>query len=65
MTLTAYLDMRRSSLSAFAAEIGRSVSTVSRIARGQVDPSPATARLIVEATKGAVSHDDLFRRDAA
>ncbi len=60
MKLNTYLSERGISYSAFAAEIGRAVSTVSRLARDETRPDWATMRRIVAATDGAVGPEDFL-----
>jgi TorA maturation chaperone TorD len=60
MRLQEYLDNKSITASQFAHEIGRAVSTVTRIAKGQATPEPETMAKIVAATGGAVQPNDLF-----
>lgn len=64
MTLLEYLEAEGLTLDDFGARIGRSGATVSRIARGVVQPSWDTMRKIEAATKGKVQPND-FRSEAA
>lgn len=58
MKLSEYLEAHRLSFSEFAKRIDRSVSTVSRLARGEHRPDWPTIDLIAEATNGAVQPND-------
>jgi TorA maturation chaperone TorD len=60
MRLQEYLDHKSITASQFANQIGRAVSTVTRIAKGQATPEPDTMAKIVAATGGAVQPNDLF-----
>jgi TorA maturation chaperone TorD len=60
MRLQEYLDNKSITASQFANQIGRAVSTVTRIAKGQATPEPETMAKIVAATGGAVQPNDLF-----
>jgi TorA maturation chaperone TorD len=60
MRLQEYLDHKNITASQFANEIGRAVSTVTRIAKGQATPEPETMAKIVAATGGAVQPNDFF-----
>ncbi|MGH6926947.1 MAG: molecular chaperone TorD family protein, partial [Dongiaceae bacterium] len=60
MRLQEYLDNKNITASQFANQIGRAVSTVTRIANGQATPEPETMAKIVAATGGAVQPNDLF-----
>jgi TorA maturation chaperone TorD len=60
MRLQEYLDNKNITASQFANQIGRAVSTVTRIAKGQATPEPETMAKIVAATGGAVQPNDLF-----
>jgi TorA maturation chaperone TorD len=60
MRLQEYLDRKNITASQFAGQIGRAVSTVTRIARGEATPEPGTLAKIVAATGGAVQPNDLF-----
>ncbi len=46
----------------FAAKVGCSASTISRILTGTRNPSPALARKIEAVTGGAVTISDLFQK---
>jgi DNA-binding transcriptional regulator YdaS (Cro superfamily) len=65
MTLDDYMIREDLTNAAFASMIGRSEATVWRIRYGEDDPSATTARAIVRATRGAVTHNDLFGRKRA
>ena len=60
MRLNTYLASRGISYSAFATEIKRSVSTVSRLARGETRPDWITVGRIIVATDGAVGPQDFL-----
>jgi len=60
MRLQDYLEREGLSASDFAARIGRAVSTVTRIAKGETTPEAETVAKIVAATGGAVQPNDLF-----
>ena len=60
MTLAEYLRTNGIRLESFAARIGRSTSTVSRIARREVAANHDTMAAIVQATEGKVSFADLI-----
>lgn len=59
MKLAAYLKKEKLTGAEFAAQINRSASTVSRIARGLHAPDWPTMLAIEAATKGAVGPSDL------
>jgi plasmid maintenance system antidote protein VapI len=59
MTLDSYLRDNAISATDFAATIGLTEASVSRIRRGEQNISRETIRLIVENTGGAVSADEL------
>lgn len=65
MKLADYLDAHGLTASAFAGKIGRSIATVSRIARGLHSPDWPTMRAIAEATSGAVQPNDFYDAPAA
>lgn len=60
MKLSAYLEKRNETASAFAERIGRNVSTVSRLARGLTDPDRETMNRIMQATVGRVKPNDFY-----
>ena len=60
MTLAEYLKVHGVRLETFAEKIGRSTSTVSRIARHEVAANHDTMVAIVKATKGEVGFADLI-----
>jgi TorA maturation chaperone TorD len=60
MRLQEYLDHKNITASQFANEIGRAVSTVTRLAKGQATPEPETMAKIIAATGGAVQPNDFF-----
>jgi TorA maturation chaperone TorD len=60
MRLQEYLDHKNITASQFAIEIGRAVSTVTRLAKGQAVPEPETMTKIIAATGGAVQPNDFF-----
>jgi len=60
MKLSDWLKSKKISVPAFAEQIGRHKTTVYRLSKGAGDPDPETVRLIVEATDGAVTPNDLF-----
>ena len=60
MRLQEYLDHKNITASQFASEIGRAVSTVTRLAKGQAIPEPETMAKIIVATSGAVQPNDFF-----
>jgi transcriptional regulator with XRE-family HTH domain len=69
MRLQGYLKQQNITASQFADRIGRSVSTVTRAARGEIIPDSETMRRIVEKTGGAVTPNDFYdipeRQEAA
>lgn len=60
MQIAQWLKEQDVTATAFAARIGVSISTVTRIARGEVTPSPDTLRKIMAETGGAVTANDFF-----
>ena len=60
MQLSDYLAAQGETVTAFAARIDRSPSTVSRLMRGLTDPNGETLRRVREATDGAVQPNDFF-----
>lgn len=60
MQLKDYLSVEGITASEFATRIGRSVSTVTRAARGEVIPDRATMEEIVTATDGKVEPNDFY-----
>lgn len=60
MLLSEWLKAKGIRGRAFAARIDRSPSTVSRIARGEVEPNRETRDLIIRETGGAVTAADLL-----
>lgn len=60
MKLSAYLKERELTASEFASRIDRSISTVTRAARGEVMPDPETMRRIATETGGAVQPNDWY-----
>jgi len=67
MTLAEYLYANRLTATVFAARIGRSIPTVSKLARGIDMPGWDTMAAIVEATDGQVQPNDFLAvyQDAA
>ncbi len=63
MRLREYLVAEKMTASQFAVRIERSVSTVTRAARGEVLPDRDTMRRIVEETDGAVRPNDFHDFD--
>lgn len=63
MKLQNYLKDTRTTARAFAGQIGRATSTVTRILHGQTMPDPATIRAIMRATGGKVTPNDFFDDD--
>ena len=64
MNLASYLEKNDLTATAFAAQIGVAIATVTRAARGEIMPSPETMKRIMEATNGKVTPND-FYGDAA
>ena len=62
-TLNDYLAAERLTYTAFADLIGRSVATVSRIARGEQMPDPDTMKAIIQATAGRVEPNSFYPSD--
>lgn len=60
MKLADFLKDRDLTVTAFAAQIERAPSTVSRIVKGQVHPDPQTMQAIITATDGSVTANDFF-----
>lgn len=60
MRLSEYLSMRGLTQTAFAAQIGTSVETVSRYLKGTRWPRPLVMGCIVRETKGLVGPDDFL-----
>lgn len=60
MTLTDYLRETRQTQMAFAARLGVSASTISRLCRGETAPEAGLVTKIVAATEGRVLPNDLF-----
>lgn len=60
MKLSEYMKTEGVTATAFAAKIGRSVATISRLARGLRAPDWPTMRAIAEATGGAVQPNDFY-----
>ena len=65
MDLASYLTTKKQKPSAFAAEIGRSHTTVLRWLDGSMSPSPQAVRDVFAATNGQVTASDMFRQEAA
>lgn len=64
MKLTAYLEEHDLSDADFGALIGKDRTTVSRIRRGVLMPTPELMRVIMDVTAGAVMPNDHFGIDA-
>lgn len=62
MTLDQWLIREQLTNAEFGRRIGLSEASISRIRRGEQDPSADTARLIVAETNNAVTHNELFGR---
>lgn len=65
--LAAWLRLKQKRRSQFASELGTSAANVTRWCKGR-PPAPRFARMIVAATNGAVSFEDLYaerRQDSA
>lgn len=60
MKLSDYLRQHDLTLADFAAQIGRSTATVSRVAREKNVPDAGTIRAIAAATGGKVTANDFF-----
>lgn len=60
MTLKDYLALPGHTATSFAADLGVSVSTITRAARGDTIPDRKLMSLIAEKTKGAVMPNDFF-----
>lgn len=60
MTLDRFLSLSNTLPSQFAARIGVSASTITRIVRGERRPNLETLQKIVRATEGAVTADDFM-----
>lgn len=58
MKLAEYLTRAGIKKSQFAKQIGSPVSVVSRLVRGERDPSVETLKRIIDATDGSVSIND-------
>ncbi len=65
MKLADYLNGKNLTVTAFAAQIERAPSTVSRIVKGQVHPDPQTMQAIITATDSLVTANDFFQIAAA
>lgn len=61
MTLSEYLRINGLTATAFAAQIQRSTSTITRAAKGQVVPELSTMLAIKNATDGQVNPIDFYR----
>ncbi len=60
MTLADYLDLPGKTATALAAEVGCSLSTITRIAKGQTQPRRQLAKKILNCTKGLVEPSSLY-----
>lgn len=60
MTLADYLKAEGNSASKLADSLGVAVSTVTRIAKGEITPSRDIISAIFEQTKGQVTPNDIF-----
>lgn len=58
--LTDYLDTKTETQSAFAARAGLSNSTLSRLLKGRIPPSPEVVEKVRAATEGEVTANDLY-----
>lgn len=65
MTLAEYLKNNGLTATEFALRIGRSVSTVTRAANGEVIPDVVTMRSIKSETDGQVQPNDFYRERGA
>jgi transcriptional regulator with XRE-family HTH domain len=65
MTLSEYLRINELTATEFAARIGRSVSTVTRAARGEAIPDLSTMLAIKGMTDGQVQPNDFYRERGA
>ena len=65
MKLAAYLEAEGLTATEFAGRVGRSIATISRIARGLHAPDWPTMRAIAEATGGRVMPNDFVSRPAS
>ncbi len=61
MTLSEYLKINELTATEFAARIGRSVSTVTRAAKGEAIPDVTTMLAIKGITGGQVQPNDFYR----
>ncbi len=60
MTLAEYLETNSLTATAFAGQIDRAISTITRICKGTIHPDKETMQAIVDATGGAVTPNDFF-----
>lgn len=60
MKLSQWLEINKTTASAFAETIGRSTSTVTRLVRGETTPRSSTMGAINKVTDGAVQPNDFF-----
>jgi hypothetical protein len=65
MTLDEYLVGSDKTAAELSRETGLSAASITRIRRGEQNISIDVARLIVDATRGAVTADDLLRARAS
>lgn len=65
MKLSDWLTRENVTLDEFGRRIGRTASTVSRIARGKHQPDWETMKAIARETAGAVEPNDFFERTGA
>jgi len=59
MTLDQYLSLTGETAASLAARCNTTGASITRLRKGQQEPSAAMIRAIVEATQGAVTADDL------
>lgn len=60
MRLSAFLDLPGQSATDIARQCGVAVSTITRVAKGEKNPSLVLMQAIRDATRGAVSADDFL-----
>lgn len=60
MTLDQYLTRNKMTATKMAQILGRAISTVTRIRKGEIKPDYSTIQEIVDVTEGRVTPNDFF-----
>jgi transcriptional regulator with XRE-family HTH domain len=60
MTLDQYLTRNKMTATEMAQILGRAISTVTRIRKGEIKPDYSTIQEIVDVTEGRVTPNDFF-----